>query len=295
MATRRFIGPHGARFAWDEPLPGWLEQQIARGEIVEDDGRQNPKRRVRAAHGLAPAPADGTSFCLVTAAWGRYQITDLVLRQWRNASGTLASRGITVNAVLVADDDNLEIATRHGFDTVELGNSDVGAKFNAGFARALAHQPDHVVHIGSDDWIHPDFFTVVPNQRSILTGSLIQVVDVPTGRMRAASIDTAVGAIPWVIPAWMIARADGNVIEPGLQKGFDGALIRGLTRAVGSPPSWQFHDPNEFARVGFSIPSVNITPFDALKREQTGPDLTLEALRGFYPDSLIDAALEVAA
>lgn len=32
MATVKLIGPNGARFEMDEPLPGWVDQKIEAGE-----------------------------------------------------------------------------------------------------------------------------------------------------------------------------------------------------------------------------------------------------------------------
>jgi len=34
VTTRAFIGPNGALFDWDEPLPEWLTSRIASGEIT---------------------------------------------------------------------------------------------------------------------------------------------------------------------------------------------------------------------------------------------------------------------
>lgn len=35
---RRFRGPNGAVVAFDDPLPRWLVQRMARGEVTELDG-----------------------------------------------------------------------------------------------------------------------------------------------------------------------------------------------------------------------------------------------------------------
>lgn len=36
MTARQFVGPAGASFHWEEPLPSWLEKRLESGEIRED-------------------------------------------------------------------------------------------------------------------------------------------------------------------------------------------------------------------------------------------------------------------
>jgi len=107
-----------------------------------------------------------TKVCMVSPAFGRYEVTEMALKQRRWLCDTLLSTyGLEAYGVIVADDDNLDIAKAHGFDALEFPNDQgLGAKFNAGFQYALDTGADYIIHIGSDDWMHPDFFAPLPSQ-----------------------------------------------------------------------------------------------------------------------------------
>jgi len=90
----------------------------------------------------------------------------MVLAERRWLCDELASRGLTANSIIVSDDENLDIAQEYGFPTIEHDNFDLGARFNAGYRYAAAQGADVFVHIGSDDWVHPDAFNVL-NEHSL--------------------------------------------------------------------------------------------------------------------------------
>jgi glycosyltransferase involved in cell wall biosynthesis len=75
--------------------------------------------------------------------------------------------GIDASAVVVADDPNLDVADELGFATVRRNNQTLGRKFNDGYQFAcdpeFNERPvDFVVPCGSDDWIDPQIFQVLP-------------------------------------------------------------------------------------------------------------------------------------
>lgn len=234
---------------------------------------------------------------LVSPAWRRFDVTRLALAQRAHLAVELAARGIDARVVIVADDDNLTIAREHGFDTVELPNDrGVGAKFNAGFQHAAQHGADYFVHIGSDDWVHPDLFTPILDEhtgrrdRPIITGRRMAFVDLLTGTISQTVIPGSYGVIPWIIPRALMARCDFAPIRPERNRGLDGFLVRGLRRA-GPTPRWRFHDPHPVARVDFKS-DVNINTFERLPdslRRATSSD-PWPILAGHYPPHLVELA-----
>jgi hypothetical protein len=231
------------------------------------------------------------SVWLVCPAWRRFAVTRLALAQRAHLAGVLAARGIDCHTVVVADDENLEIAREHGCATVELDNEQgLGRKFNAGFRYAAEQGADWLVHIGSDDWIHPDVFTpllapVVPHP--IISGRAIAFVDLLTGQLRQARLDGPTGVIPWVIPRALLEPCHFAPIRPERRSGIDGELVRGLRRAHVTA-AWVFHDPHGVARVDFKS-DVNINPFASLPFRGPRSD-PWAALAEHYPGELVDLA-----
>lgn len=248
---------------------------------------------------------------LVSPAWRRYAVTRLALAQRRWLCDTLAARGWTANSVIVTDDDNLNIAAEYGFPTVELDNSDLGARFNAGYRYAADQGADVFVHIGSDDWVHPDTFDILsdtdleslkapmptPGQAVVWRRAPLAVgqrrillVDLAAGRAQRCFVHSKHGCIPWLIPRSALAPSGFEPLPKGLMRGIDGALVRSLT----TRPNWLFREaPDEWC-VDFKS-DVNVTPYAGLVTALgTGPDEDpWPALARFYPDWLVDMARTV--
>lgn len=169
--------------------------------------------------------------------------------------------------MIVADDENLDIAEELGSVAVEQDNSLLGRKFNDGIEWACTFgNADHVVLIGSDDWVHIDFFDILPKQHAelplptperpvvvgrpgpeILTGCEIALVDLARGKLRRCRGRGRFGVIPWLIPRAALLPSGFRPIRDDQNKGIDGALVRGLK----CRPGWIFHDPHDLCRVDF--------------------------------------------
>jgi glycosyltransferase involved in cell wall biosynthesis len=252
--------------------------------------------------------------CLVSPAWGRFDVTRMVLAERRWMCDELALRGLQVTSVIVADDENLEIAEEYGFDTVEMGNLDLGAKFNAGYRYAAGQGADVFVHCGSDDWIHPDAFNILAETNlnaeapmpdptpgnpvvwrrspSMVSQRRILLVDLSRGQAQRCFVHGRYGCIPWMIPRKALQPEGFAPIGPGHMRGIDGALVRGLT----ARPTFVFQDaPDEWC-VDFKS-ATNVTPYRGLAsalgvgdEEDAWP-----MLAEFYPEHLIDMARSLAA
>src|ERR1035437_1174260 len=98
----------------------------------------------------------GSGLWFVTPAWGRFEIVAVCLEQRARVIAELAADGIEAHQVVIADDENLDIARALGADVVESPNV-VARKFNDGMEYAGKHGADWIVPIGSDSWIATDY------------------------------------------------------------------------------------------------------------------------------------------
>jgi len=243
---------------------------------------------------------------LVTPAWRRYAVTRLALAQRAHLRDVLAGRGIPLLNVIVADDDNLDIAREHGFDTVETDNSYVGRKFNDGIEHAARQGADYIAVVGSDDWVHPDLFTRLPadvasvpelsdespcvtwgDEPEAITGRAITLVDLPSGRMRRCTVKGRYGVIPWILPRKALEPSGFRPVNDRAQKGLDGSMLAGLQVR----PRWIFHDPHPLTRVDFKT-DTNLNSYEQITGAiGDGPETDpWEALEERYPAALVEQA-----
>jgi glycosyltransferase involved in cell wall biosynthesis len=230
----------------------------------------------------------------VIPAWRRYAVTNLALAQQAHLRGALAARGITSTTIVVADDDNLDIAQEHGCHTVEQTNAHLGRKVNDGIEYACDQGADWVSFAGSDDWLHEDALEPIfdfagEGLPPLIAGHLVTIVDLEHGKLRRLGVRGPDGVSPWLIPHWMLSRSHFRPVPDTLDRGMEGALRRAL------PPNVVrvFHDPHEHVRVDFKT-SINMTPYTRVSRLLGyGPEEPpWDALADHYPDELVQLARE---
>lgn len=243
----------------------------------------------------------------VSPAWRRFDVTRLALAQRAHLCGELAARGIDATCVVVADDENLEIAAAFGFDTVERDNEFLGRKFNDGIEHALRAGADVVVVMGSDDWLHVDAFDRLPLAEAaipvptaeqpavtwtpgpeIVTGAGITIVDLERGLVRRCRSRGRSGCVPWLINRAALEPSFGRPIRETQQRGTDFALVLGLELQ----PTWVVHDPHPLCRVDFKS-STNINDFASTSGALADGPLLADPwslLTEKYPAELVEMA-----
>lgn len=244
----------------------------------------------------------------VSPAWRRFDVTRLALEQRAHLCGVLAARGIDAQGVVVADDDNLDIAREHGFETVEQNNDYLGRRFNDGIEYACNEGgATVVVLIGSDDWAHESVFDRLPVENpdppvptaeepsvswreapEIVAGRTITLVDLLTGRLARCRRDRGNGTIPWLIHRAALEPSAFRPIRETQQIGTDQALVSGL----GIRPQWVYTDPHDLARVDFKS-DTNLNRFDSIVATiGVGPVETdpWSLLADWYPLGLVNKA-----
>lgn len=224
---------------------------------------------------------------LVTPAWRRYHVTDLVLQQHRLLARSLATFGVTARRLVIADDDNLEIARDHGCDILSMGGT-LGARVNAGFAAAREAGADWVCFTGSDNWLHPALFLDLPDD-AVVTGRSCSVVDLERGVLFTVAERGEMGAAPWLIPAAVLERCDWRPVDrDDRTRGMEIGMRVGMGRV-----SREYRDPCPHARVDFKSED-SMTGYEVLRRvpglATSGEVDAWEALLPYYPSRLVLAA-----
>ena len=232
------------------------------------------------------------SVCIASAAWRRFDVTRLVLRQRQRLCVELAATGIHAVSLIAADDENLEIAAEYGAETIETPNDPLGRKCTL-MLRHAAELFDWVVWVGSDDWIHPDVFAPLDGRDrpvSIIRGFRLVTVNLDTGQLRRINSPSEYGGIPWLLDSRMIRGKTGDAIRSDLDRGLDGALIRGLRR-LHKPLVFEDHDPHEFRCVDFKTRD-NLTTYEGLAASKGYGDAgtAWDELRGWYANDLVNEA-----
>lgn len=237
------------------------------------------------------------SACILSAAWRRFDVTRLVLQQRQALCAELAARGVQATSLIVADDENIDIAREYGALTLEHPNDPLGAKANAGLQHA-ASLADWVVWIGSDDWIHPDAFDPLLAEAPdgpgrIIAGQRLSMVDTTTGEIQRIRTPSQYGAIPWFLESRLLQARQAvrrGPIRPEIPRGLDGSLVQGLRRSL-TPFRHETHDMHEFRCVDFKTPE-NLSAYEGVKNvlADGAPEPAAPVLRQWFPPDLVDQA-----
>ena len=220
----------------------------------------------------------------VTPAWKRFELSEVCFEQRRRVIEGLARHDIHAECVVVADDENLDIARSKGFHTVEQNNEWLGRKFNDGNEYAGKNGADWIVPIGSDSWIDPAYFLPLPNPRRTRTSPLYAVVE--GDRMATLKVDGTSTAGPYMFSRQQLEHCNFRPAGDTLNKNIDHSTIVG----AGSI-RWERKDLHPLQYIGFRG-HPHITKYaNLVKRwgvkEYTDP---WDRLKTVYDADLVDAA-----
>lgn len=232
-----------------------------------------------------------TSLCFVTPAWKRYETTALCLEQRNRVLAELAKHGIDAYQVVIADDENLDIARSLGAATVERDNAMVGRKFNDGMEYAGKAGADWIVPIGSDSWIDPEFFLPLTDPRRTLTSpAYCAVQSERMAELIVAPRNVRHMAGPYVFHRSLLAPAK---FRPSAEDSVmvDTSTISGIERAIHRPIRWQLRTVHPFQYVGFRVEPMMTSYYSLarkwLVREHADP---WAVLAKHYPADLVERA-----
>lgn len=224
----------------------------------------------------------------VIPAHGRLEIAQVCLRQLRRTCDQLADRAILASAVVVAEDENLEIAESQGFATVERDNSQLGRRINDGYELAGREGVEFMVALGNDDWIHPDFIRL-PGLGEVVCTHLSTVVSEDCTRMARLNITYPGGDGVRIYPRHVLAKAGFRPADEDRRRAIDTATHYGLKA---SAPSYVYHDVDPLFIVDWKS-AGNLNDYDGCYRkfgrryfrESTDP---FGDLAGLYPEAVAE-------
>jgi hypothetical protein len=223
-----------------------------------------------------------TSVVFVTPAFQRLELTAICLEQRSRVIDHLVEQGIEAQCVVIADDENLDVARAFGFDIVEQNNEYLGRKFNDGMQWAGEHGADWIVPIGSDSWIDPQYFLPLPDPPETRTSALYCAVT--DSRLAELRSQDRKGIGPYMFHRSLLETCGFRPASDTLHKSIDRSTVQGINQQI----NWVENNLHPFQYIGFrGIP--HLTPYDLLVeklgvREHTDP---WTILSGYYPTDLV--------
>lgn len=208
----------------------------------------------------------------VTPAYRRYEVSHVCFAHRAWTIERMQESGIDARCVVIADDENLELARDFGFDTVEhgydgyhdsRGRQFLGAKFNDGYEHAANNGAKFVVPVGSDSWIHPCFFDSLPTRnREIQTSQYYAIVSEDGDKMARLEIPIAGGVGPNVIPTALMRKHKYRPVTERIHRGCDTSLIRNIGLRRHTLYRWQDIDPLQY--FAFRVRGEQLNSYDRL-------------------------------
>lgn len=226
-----------------------------------------------------------TCVWFVTPAYLRFGLTEVCLRQRATVIAALAEAGIEGRCVVVADDENLDIARGLGFDVVERDNEWLGRRFNDGMEYAGTHGADFIVPIGSDSWIDPAYLLPLPLPGRTRTSQRYAVVK--ADRLATIRVRDHRGAGPYMFHRDLLAKRGFRPAVDEISRGVDGSTMKALAPFV-RPKDRSLH---ALQYVGFRG-EPHITRYENLVRRWGEAEFAdpWPRLAGVYPLELVEAA-----
>jgi hypothetical protein len=165
---------------------------------------------------------------------GRFDLTKICLEQLRRTCDALEH--INATAVIVGDDDNLDVARGFGFATVERDNTFLARKFNDGIQLALdpglnPEPADYVVPIGSDDWVDHRIFQKLPPNDSVMGFRQAAFVNETGTELTETRISYVAGVGIRVYPRELLEPAGFRPADEDRKRACDTSILYNTRRA----------------------------------------------------------------
>lgn len=225
----------------------------------------------------------------VTPAHQRFALSRICFKQRQWAMELLRNIGIEAECVVIADDENLEVAREFGFHTVEQNNEWLGRRFNDGYQLAAREGATHVCPVGSDSWVHPAFMEdSLPESGTILASRNYALVNKNGERRVQIWIPIAMG-VTYVVNMEDLALSNYRPVREKIKRGCDTSLFRGL----GSQIQVDYQEDYELETVAFqSAPQISSYSnlYQKWGRKETFHPF--EGLPYIYPHDLVDEIME---
>lgn len=235
-------------------------------------------------------------FCFVTPAWGRFELSRICFAQHAQALGQLRSQGYQAMEVVVADDENLEIAREFGLETLECANDGGfwGRRLNEGYEFARDAGALWIGPMDSDCWFLPERATAMAHIASngAVASSRRLTVFREDGRHRLDIEQNYGHPFLLLMPSSSLEAVSYRPVQEGVEGNESTST---LARLRDSGASFATIPGVPFELVGFTLPEKNATEYDYWL-DQYGGVVTTDTyegsvfapLRECYPGWLVD-------
>jgi len=213
------------------------------------------------------------SLWFIVPAHGRLELTKICLATLRWTCDELKSAGIDACAVVVADDENLDIAQELGFWGYEQDNSFLGRKFNDGYELAAQQGVAYVVPLGSDDWIHPSLITgadLAP--RKIRCARRLVMVAEEGRRYMRLRIEYTGGIGMRITPTALLEPLAFRPAEEDQPRGIDTVTLRNLMRSHAGDLIEYFDTDSDWQIVDFKTDGANLNTWEMCRKHASEPE-----------------------
>jgi hypothetical protein len=229
---------------------------------------------------------EGRSLLFVCPAYQRYDLSQITFRQMAYMRERLRGRGLETDILVVANDDNLDIAADHGLLTMIYENL-LGQKLNEGYAYAAREGYEYVCALGSDSWMDPDRLAWLPAPEAILCTRNLALVDRDGDLQRLLRIGYDGGAGSRIIPLHWLKPYDYRPLHPTQMSGCDTETLMAICRRVERPPAVVYTDLHPYEIVSFQS-AQQVTRDAFWEPHVVDRERALAGLADHYPDRLVD-------
>ena len=228
-------------------------------------------------------------------AHGRLRLAQICMRQLRRTCDALQTEGIDAAAVVVADDENLDVAAELGFATVERDNQFLSRKFNDGIQLALdpkhnPHPADYVVPMGSDDWVDHRLFLDLPPRDTMVGFQRLAVVREDGREITSRQLNYQGGAGIRIYPAALMQPFGYRPADPDRKRACDTSILTNLARHHGPLMRVQHRHLHDYQIVDWKSPAEQLNSYAeiaAVFRAATTAD-PFDVLADVYPAAALD-------
>jgi len=234
------------------------------------------------------------SLWFVVPAAGRVELAQICLTQLRRTCDALEAEGVRANAVVIADDENLDTARELGFAWVRRNNNFVSRKFNDGIQLACdrkfnRHPVDCVVPCGSDDWVDWRLFMELPDRDTMVGFQRMAFVREDGQELTVRYINSEGGCGIRMWPRQLMAFTGFRPADEDRERGCDTSILV-HTRNAAPHMRVQHRDIDPLQIVDWKSDGQNLNPYAALSRHRVELERDpFEILDGRYPDESLDA------
>lgn len=241
-----------------------------------------------------------TTLAFVVPAYRRYELTRVCLRQLRRTCDALATHDVEATAVVVGDDENLDLAELLGFATVRRENRPLGRKFNDGieYAASPAYLGcEYVVTIGTDNWVdHELILAQIPPARMIGAHRFFLMIHETGTRSCPLKIRYEGGDGIRTIPSEMLEPLLYRPAEEDQNRAIDTSIWNRLGRIPEGRPAFHYVDLHPAQVVGFQSADEQLNHYPELRAGfRAGEESShhWELLAEHYPAEAIEEVRDV--